>query len=424
MAQPHAQARAVNQAIGRVIRHRHDYGAIIFLDERFAAANAVQMLPQWLRKGGIKDCGNFAESTRVIAQFFKRAQADPTLNAGRPQRAPVEPPPVTVSAFPGAMRRAAPTKARGLISVEPVDLDRPGPLPVKYAAASGAPRLTTAAPSSAQASLHDALNRRRPAQPSQPPEPKAPRTAAEQDNPRMAFQRAVASAASATPGGAAAAPKRTLYAPLPGAPDKEMLRAFVQEVKQRLDPQGWQRFSAILAEHRSSTLIKSRRVKTLAVNLIQVFKPLGRDGDGFVRQCEAILPPDERALFINARLSLSGAAAPTPVAARPATSGLSAAMHKKRRVLPDGAEPQQQPGPAEPAPATATAPRQGGAESKLCSACGQKPVSPFEAPCGHICCYRCWQRLRNTTSTPPRCPAAGCGTPFRNSQLLKRYFAP
>lgn len=27
-------SRAVNQAVGRVIRHRHDYGAIIFCDER------------------------------------------------------------------------------------------------------------------------------------------------------------------------------------------------------------------------------------------------------------------------------------------------------------------------------------------------------------------------------------------------------
>lgn len=27
-------ARAVNQAVGRVIRHRHDYGAIIYCDER------------------------------------------------------------------------------------------------------------------------------------------------------------------------------------------------------------------------------------------------------------------------------------------------------------------------------------------------------------------------------------------------------
>lgn len=27
-------ARAVNQAVGRVIRHQHDYGAIILCDER------------------------------------------------------------------------------------------------------------------------------------------------------------------------------------------------------------------------------------------------------------------------------------------------------------------------------------------------------------------------------------------------------
>lgn len=27
--------RAVNQAVGRVIRHQHDYGAIILCDERF-----------------------------------------------------------------------------------------------------------------------------------------------------------------------------------------------------------------------------------------------------------------------------------------------------------------------------------------------------------------------------------------------------
>ena len=30
-------SRAVNQAMGRVIRHVHDYGAIIFADERFQA---------------------------------------------------------------------------------------------------------------------------------------------------------------------------------------------------------------------------------------------------------------------------------------------------------------------------------------------------------------------------------------------------
>lgn len=29
-------SRAVNQAVGRVIRHRHDYGAIILCDERYS----------------------------------------------------------------------------------------------------------------------------------------------------------------------------------------------------------------------------------------------------------------------------------------------------------------------------------------------------------------------------------------------------
>lgn len=31
--------RAVNQAVGRVIRHKSDFGAIILADERFAAKN-------------------------------------------------------------------------------------------------------------------------------------------------------------------------------------------------------------------------------------------------------------------------------------------------------------------------------------------------------------------------------------------------
>lgn len=33
-------SRAVNQAVGRVIRHRHDYGAIIFCDERWLPLTA------------------------------------------------------------------------------------------------------------------------------------------------------------------------------------------------------------------------------------------------------------------------------------------------------------------------------------------------------------------------------------------------
>lgn len=42
-------ARAVNQAIGRVIRHRNDWGAILLCDERFSAKSQQEQLPRWIR---------------------------------------------------------------------------------------------------------------------------------------------------------------------------------------------------------------------------------------------------------------------------------------------------------------------------------------------------------------------------------------
>ena len=40
--------RAVNQAIGRVIRHRHDYGSVLLLDHRFAEVRNKDGLSKWL----------------------------------------------------------------------------------------------------------------------------------------------------------------------------------------------------------------------------------------------------------------------------------------------------------------------------------------------------------------------------------------
>lgn len=41
--------RAVNQAIGRVIRHRFDYGAIIFLDYRYQGKEYSTEFPKWIQ---------------------------------------------------------------------------------------------------------------------------------------------------------------------------------------------------------------------------------------------------------------------------------------------------------------------------------------------------------------------------------------
>jgi fanconi anemia group J protein len=42
--------RAVNQAIGRAIRHVHDWGCVFFLDSRYAQRQSVQRLPKWMRQ--------------------------------------------------------------------------------------------------------------------------------------------------------------------------------------------------------------------------------------------------------------------------------------------------------------------------------------------------------------------------------------
>ena len=41
-------SRAINQAIGRVIRHKNDWGAIFLLDDRFLSDSQISQLSGWL----------------------------------------------------------------------------------------------------------------------------------------------------------------------------------------------------------------------------------------------------------------------------------------------------------------------------------------------------------------------------------------
>ncbi|XP_036606348.1 regulator of telomere elongation helicase 1 isoform X2 [Trichosurus vulpecula] len=66
-------SRAVNQAIGRVIRHRQDFGAIFLCDHRFANNDARAQLPSWVRPY-VKVYDNFGHIIRDAAQFFRVAQ--------------------------------------------------------------------------------------------------------------------------------------------------------------------------------------------------------------------------------------------------------------------------------------------------------------------------------------------------------------
>lgn len=73
-------ARAVNQALGRVIRHRHDFGAVILCDERFQSPEQLKKLPFWVRKY-VQNFPDFDRMRRALATFVatdRATQAKPT----------------------------------------------------------------------------------------------------------------------------------------------------------------------------------------------------------------------------------------------------------------------------------------------------------------------------------------------------------
>ncbi|KAJ3371958.1 hypothetical protein HDU91_004732 [Kappamyces sp. JEL0680] len=63
--------RALNQAIGRVVRHRRDYGAIILLDSRFAMQSHKSNLPVWVRPYVMDYNNQFGVMYQDLLRFFK-----------------------------------------------------------------------------------------------------------------------------------------------------------------------------------------------------------------------------------------------------------------------------------------------------------------------------------------------------------------
>ena len=64
--------RAVNQSIGRAIRHRRDYAAIMLLDRRYKTSRIEAKLPCWIRQGivtGIED-GDSGGPMQSLRSFF------------------------------------------------------------------------------------------------------------------------------------------------------------------------------------------------------------------------------------------------------------------------------------------------------------------------------------------------------------------
>ena len=75
--------RAINQGIGRVIRHKDDFGAIIMLDKRFAAPASIQKLSAWLPKPS--KLNEFKQTISNLENFFSQHQYFPKPKAPAPK---------------------------------------------------------------------------------------------------------------------------------------------------------------------------------------------------------------------------------------------------------------------------------------------------------------------------------------------------
>lgn len=68
--------KAINQAIGRVIRHKDDYGAILFCDTRFNRTDIRKYLSDWIKKhmNDSTQDGDFDQILVDMQQFYQIAE--------------------------------------------------------------------------------------------------------------------------------------------------------------------------------------------------------------------------------------------------------------------------------------------------------------------------------------------------------------
>lgn len=76
-------SRAVNQALGRIIRHKKDWGAIFLMDDRFLNDNQISNLSKWIRPGVTK-FSTLSPSLQSFRTFLNNSYDNPELAVQEP----------------------------------------------------------------------------------------------------------------------------------------------------------------------------------------------------------------------------------------------------------------------------------------------------------------------------------------------------
>ncbi|GLG92468.1 Regulator of telomere elongation helicase 1 homolog [Gryllus bimaculatus] len=66
--------KAVNQSIGRAIRHREDYATVLLVDKRYIRPSVQAGLPGWIQRS-LRSCDKFGQALAQIRQFFLNKKA-------------------------------------------------------------------------------------------------------------------------------------------------------------------------------------------------------------------------------------------------------------------------------------------------------------------------------------------------------------
>lgn len=61
--------KAVNQSIGRSIRHSRDYATIFLVDKRYSRGNIKMKLPDWI-SNKLKICDNFGSAFAAVRKVI------------------------------------------------------------------------------------------------------------------------------------------------------------------------------------------------------------------------------------------------------------------------------------------------------------------------------------------------------------------
>ncbi|KAH7103380.1 DNA repair helicase [Auriculariales sp. MPI-PUGE-AT-0066] len=67
--------RAVNQSVGRAIRHRNDWAALVFVDSRYATPRVKDKLPGWIGKQ-LETTDTYGKAAGSLARFYARKKAE------------------------------------------------------------------------------------------------------------------------------------------------------------------------------------------------------------------------------------------------------------------------------------------------------------------------------------------------------------